>query len=87
VPARLLTLSIGVIINMTRMINRKENHRNDARVAADELELDRERARDPLRPLVLVLIEQARRQIAEDKEREEGTREVPPAPRTGHERP
>ncbi len=69
------------------MVIRKEDHRQDpARLAADELELDRERARDPLRPLVLVLIEQAREIVAE-KEREEGTREHLPARRSGHERP
>jgi hypothetical protein len=71
------------------MVTRKEDHHEDAaRFAAEDLELDRERARDPLRPLVLVLIEQARRKIAkEEREREEGTTENLPARRSSHERP
>lgn len=70
------------------MVTRKEDrHEDAARLAAEELELDRERARDPLRPLVLVLIEQARRKIAKEEEREEGTTENLPARRSGHERP
>lgn len=73
---------------MTRMIKRKEDHRKGARLAAEELELDRERARDPLRPLVLVLLQQARQMVAEEEEREEGKKEkLAPAPGSGHERP
>ena len=82
-----MTVVNKYIINMNRMVTRKEDHREDAaRLAADELELDRERVRDPLRPLVLVLIEQARRKIARE-EREEGTTENLPASRSGDERP
>ena len=59
------------------MVTRKEDQKEEtARFAAEELDLDRERARDPLRPLVLVLLQQAREQMREREEREEGTEEV-----------
>jgi hypothetical protein len=50
------------------MVNRKEDHYQPAG-AVDELELERQRERDPLRPLVLVLLDIARRQLREEKER------------------
>lgn len=55
------------------MVTRKEDQKEEtARLADEELNLDRERARDPLRPLVLVLLQQAREQMREREEREEG---------------
>lgn len=76
----------AIIVN--RMVTRKEHHYEyPARLAAEELEADRERARDPFRPLALVLIEQARRKIAKvEREREEGTTENLPVRGSGHER-
>lgn len=54
---------------MTRMVtNRKEDHYKTAG-AADELELERQRESDPLRPLVLLLLDIARRQLREQKEK------------------
>lgn len=52
---------------MTRMVNRKEDH-YQAAGAVDELELERQRESDPLRPLVVLLLEIARRQLREERE-------------------
>jgi hypothetical protein len=56
------------------MVIRKENHHleRDARFAVEEDQLDRGRDRDPLLPLVLVLLEQAEEELRKRKEREEG---------------
>lgn len=56
------------------MVTRKENHHLDSvtRLAVEEDQLDRERDRDPLLPLVLVLLEQAEEELRKRKEREEG---------------
>lgn len=51
---------------MTRMVNRKEDHRKTAGWV-DELELERERERDPLRPFVQLLLDIARRQLREEE--------------------
>lgn len=72
---------------MTRMITRKENHRKDARLAADRRHVDRERA-EALLPLVRVLLDQAEQEIREREEREEGQKKDPsPAQRSGRARP
>jgi hypothetical protein len=68
------------------MVTGKENHHLESasRLAVEEDQLDRERASDPLLPLVLVLLEQAEEELRRKREREEGkqkresdSREIP----------
>ena len=69
---------------LTRMVNGKEDHYETAG-AVDELELERQRKSDPLRPLVLLLLDIARRQLREEEERH---KQVPVLPnRKTYERP
>lgn len=67
------------IINIDKMVIRKENHHPErvARLAVEEDQLDRERESDPLLPLVLVLLEQAEEELRRRREREEGKEEQP----------
>lgn len=64
-------LSTQMDHQLTRMVTRKEDHRKHASLADDELQSDRQLAADPLRPLVLVLLEQARLEL-EREARDEG---------------
>lgn len=59
------------------MVIRKENHHLEsvARCAVEEDQLNRERDRDPLLPLVLVLLEQAEEELRKRKEREGGNKD------------
>jgi hypothetical protein len=58
------------------MVTRKEDHYETAG-AVDELELERQRERDPLRPLVLLLLDIARRQLREEKEKGQASANPP----------
>lgn len=58
---------------LTKMVTKNEDHKEETDCFADEeLELERQRETDPFRPLVLVLLQQAREQIREREERGEG---------------
>jgi len=58
------------------MVNRKEDHRKTAGWV-DEVELERQRERDPLRPFVQLLLDIARRQLREEKERAASAASLP----------
>jgi len=74
-----------VIINMTKMQTWKESQ--DERIAPDdELEIERERAADPFRPLAIVLLDIAREKLAREREGRE-KRDLVPAQRSPRARP
>lgn len=64
-------LSTPMDHQLTTMVIRKEDHFETVSAGDDELELERQRETDPFRPLVLVLLEQAREQMRQEKERQE----------------
>lgn len=74
-----------VIINMTKMDTWKESQ-EDIGVTDDELEIERERAADPFRPLAIVLLDIAREKLAREREGRK-TKNVEPAQRSQRERP
>lgn len=55
---------------LTTMVIRKGDHFETVSAGDDELELERQRETDPFRPLVLVLLEQAREQMRQEKEKQ-----------------
>lgn len=64
----------------------KEDQEKNNPLAEEDQELERERARDPLRPLVLLLIQQARREL-EEEDRKKKERSAEAAQRSDGERP
>lgn len=81
-----MTLLTVVIINMTRMQAWKESQDEDLGVTDEELEIERERATDPFRPLAIVLLDIAREKLAREKEGRK-TEDQKPAQRSRHARP
>lgn len=71
---------------MTKMHAWKENQEEDLGVTEDELEIERERAADPFRPLAIVLLDIAREKLAREREGRE-RENVEPAQRSRHARP